>query len=465
MTQASDDLYARIERERSRYAGNKANQYAKALHRDLGRLEDLDIPEQDKAAILDVIEWKRADGAALSSLRQYMSNLIVVAKRADKSLLEISETELRDLFISFANGTHPDVKDEGVNLQAYQIAMRNFVKLHDTPYSDLPHKHDEGFEMHPLTIDDVPGRDIQPEDLLYQEDIDALLDACGMDVRYKALIAWGLASGQRLDALRTVRVKDVQRSGPATDMRLNTEDGALKGNSGKVPLLWAKHYLEEWLDVHPFKNNPDFEEKYIFCADPRMKGANGDRDGEEPLDGSTIRKRLKVLANRAGIEKRIYPHLLRHTAITRMVVEGLSEQQVKKIVGWDPDSSQFGTYVHLAEELSNDSIRKTLGLPTSDQTTRPLLGMPTLLRCPECEDQIPDGTKRCMTCGEPLTDAEYVQAQAGERTTEEYVEEKTSEMYRDVDDMDTLEKVQMIDDLVNDPEVKQLLEQRMDGGE
>jgi integrase len=423
MGQTELDVEDRIDREWKRYANNDANQYAKKFRRDLERLKESDIAQKDKEAILDLVDWKRADDAAVSSLHQYVQNLMLIARRADTPLMDMSEADLQDLFIQFANGTHPDVKDDGVSLQAYQIAMRNFVKVHDTDYSDLPRRHDEGYDMHPLTITDVPGRDIEPEDLLYQEEIDALLDACGMDVRYKAMVAWGLASGQRLDALRTVRVGDVEWSGPTGDIRLNTTDGQLKGNSGKVPLLWAKHYLQDWLDVHPFKDADDFEEKYIFCADPRMKGANGDRNGDVPLDGSTIRKRLKVLANRANLDKRVYPHLLRHTAITRMVVEGLSEQQVKKIVGWDPDSSQFGTYVHLAEELSNDSIRKTLGLPTSNETNRPLLGMPKLIRCPECEDQIPDGATRCRSCEEPLTDAEYVKSQAGERTTEKMQEE------------------------------------------
>lgn len=458
----TDAVADRIGAERARYEGT-TNQYGKALARDLGRLRDAEMAVEDKEAIIELVEWKRADGAANSSLHQYVSNLLTIADRADRGLLEMTEDQLRDLFISFANGTHPDVKDEGINLQSYQIAMRNFVKVHDTDYSDLPQKLDDGYEMHPLTITDVPERDLSPEDLLYQEDIDALLDACGMDVRYKAMIAWGLASGQRLDALRTVRVGDIQWNGGTGDIRLNREDASLKGKSGKVPMLWAKHYIQEWLDIHPFKDDPDFEDKYLFCADPRMKGANGDRDGTNPLDQSTIRKRLKVLADRAGIEKRVYPHLLRHTAITRMVVEGLTEQQVKGIVGWDPDSSQFGTYVHIAEELSNDSIRKALGLPTSDETTRPLLGMPTLLKCPECEDKIPDGTKRCQTCGAPLTDAEYLEAQAGEETTlEDKAKEDVRDSYAELEDLGMLEKVQMLERLTNDPDVMALLEQQSD---
>jgi len=444
MAEPGSELATRIDQEITRYSSNKSNQYAKALHRDFKRLRDSDIADTDKEAILDLVDWKRTDGAAVSSLHQYVSNLLVVARRADETLLGMSQDELQDLFIRFANGTHPDVKDDGVSLHAYQIALRNFVKIHETDYSDLPRKHESEYEMHPLTITEVPGRQIEPEDLLYQEDIDALLDACAMDVRYKAMITWGLASGQRLDALRTVRVGDIHWEGATGDIQLNDDDGSLKGNSGRVPLLWAKHYLKKWLEIHPFKDDPDFDEKYIFCADPRMKGANGDRDGTTPLDASTIRKRLKVFADRADLDKRIYPHLLRHTAITRMVSEGLTEQQIKKIVGWDPDSSEFGTYVHLAEELSNDSIRKTLGLPTSDETDRPLLGMPSLLRCPECEDQLPENDKRCGTCGEPLTDAEYVKTQAGEKATQRQIQKDTDEKREDVEDIDLLKAVDKI---------------------
>lgn len=446
------EIERRIEREIGRYENNDANQYAKRLRRDLERLRDADIALKDKEAIIDLVDWKRADGAAVSSLHQYVSNLLVVAMRGDEPLLEMSEEQLRDLFIRFANGNHPDVKDDGISLHSYQIAFRNFVKIHDTDYADPPRKHEDGYEMHPLTITETPGRDIEAEDLLYQEDIDALLDACAMDVRYKALITWGLASGQRIDALRTVRVGDVEWSGPTGDIQLNEDDGSLKGNSGKVPLLWAKHYLQNWLEIHPFKDEPDFEEKYIFCADPRMKGADGSRDGETPLDGSSIRNRLKVIANRADLDKNVYPHLLRHTAITRMVAEGLSEQQIKKIVGWDPDSSEFGTYVHLAEELSNDSIRKTLGLPTADQTERPLLGMPSLVRCPECEDQVPDGAKRCRSCGEPLTDAEYVKSQAGERTTEKMQEQAEEKIVELENDQEAKVVQAILEDLRENPE-------------
>lgn len=82
-------------------------------------------------------------------------------------------------------------------------------------------------------------------------------------------------------------------------------------------------------------------------------------------------------------------------------------------MGWSPDSSQFKTYAHLADELSNDSLRKELGLPTSD-TEQVVIGKPTLDRCPECSDELPEGSERCLSCDAPLTHKDAVEQELQE---------------------------------------------------
>jgi hypothetical protein len=122
------------------------------------------------------------------------------------------------------------------------------------------------------------------------------------------------------------------------------------------------------------------------------------------MHDQTIRDHINRIADRAGIGKNVYPHLFRHTAITRLALEDLSEQKIKQTVDWDGDSSQFSTYVTLADELTNDSIREKLGYPTSPGGT-PIIGKPTIDRCGECGDGFPKGAERCPnpSCQQPLT--------------------------------------------------------------
>jgi hypothetical protein len=134
------------------------------------------------------------------------------------------------------------------------------------------------------------------------------------------------------------------------------------------------------------------------------------------------------------------------------VLEGLSEQQIKNIVGWAPDSSQFATYVTLADDLSNDSIRKQLGLPTTEQNV--VIGRPSLEECPNCGDKLPEGAERCITCQTALTHG------AAEEGPVDAADDGVRGSYQRAQDMETVEKIQMIDELLDDPEVQQMLEEK-----
>jgi hypothetical protein len=122
-----------------------------------------------------------------------------------------------------------------------------------------------------------------------------------------------------------------------------------------------------------------------------------------------------------------------------MVLEGLNEQKIKMIAGWSADSSEFETYVTLSDELSNDSIREDLGLPTSGDV--PVLGRPTLQECPECHDRLPEDPDHCPTCHAPLTTYEAVEGEYETPIPSPNPEDVVDEM----DEQEMLEMVQAIE--------------------
>lgn len=395
-----------------------------------------DLVDEQLELLEEQAEAGEIDGADVEAIRQFVphdvarvkdgtvrNHLTVIRTAAARSLtwsgrplVDLDLDELGELLDSFKNGAHPDVKDEGIGVSNYQKGLRVFYRFHDL-----------GIDPDDVEIEEQGGRNLQPDDLLFQDDVDTIMTGL-LNLRDRALFTLMLATGQRLDAVRTLRLKHVSMDGRTMDVRLNEEEGRLKGANGKKPLLWSKHYVREWVEAHPYAGDG---EAAVFCALPDGRGMHGVPDGEErePLKGQTIRDILTRAADRSGLEKRVYPHLLRSTAITRMVLEDLSEQKIKRVVGWSPDSSQFMTYVALADELTNDSIRESLGLPTSDEGT-PIIGRPTLDRCLDCGDQLPEGRERCLTCGAALTNAAAEEPDPTERSLRETLAELPPEKAR-----------------------------------
>lgn len=347
------------------------------------------IPETDGDLLTEYVnakvnEHERGETAE-TTVKNHVFYLRKLACRMDVNLADASLSDLEDTLKAMNTGTHPDVSDTGIGIGNYQGTARVFYRFHD--HLDI--------DPRDIEIDRTEGRDLSAEDLFFQDDVDGLLNACYGNTRDRAFLALALATGQRLDALRTLRRKHVTVTGKAMDIQLNRKEGDLKGARGKKALLWAKHYVKPWYNDHPF---PDSPEAALFVPLPKSVTAREDVDPRDPMHPSSLRRILDNRAALAGITREggIYPHLLRHTAITRMVQEGYTEQEIKQTVGWSADGGRFGTYNHLASELSNDSIRRKLGYPDTGETV--IIGKPTLETC-TCGEQYPPTMAQCPTCG------------------------------------------------------------------
>jgi integrase/recombinase XerD len=65
---------------------------------------------------------------------------------------------------------------------------------------------------------------------------------------------------------------------------------------------------------------------------------------------------IRKLGEKVGIEKRVYPYLIRHCRATHLANGILTEQQLRIYLGWSVNSRMPGVYVHLSGRDLNERI-------------------------------------------------------------------------------------------------------------
>ncbi len=107
----------------------------------------------------------------------------------------------------------------------------------------------------------------------------------------------------------------------------------LHGKGGKARTIGldalARSTLEAWLAVRPPGRGP------LFC--PVSKPG-------QPLKSNHVRNRLHRLAARAGIEKRVHPHGLRHAYAVELDAEGFPLRDIRDLLG-HANASTTDTYL------------------------------------------------------------------------------------------------------------------------
>jgi site-specific recombinase XerD len=158
-----------------------------------------------------------------------------------------------------------------------------------------------------------------PAEPLTPGEVSLLLRGCSLraptGIRNRALIAVMYRAGLRVSEALALRPTDV-----------NTTDGTLrvlhgKGDKSRTVGLDAAALdtVARWMDKrreYGFRNGP------LFCT---LAGA--------PMSAGYVRDMLKRQCAKAGIEKRVHPHGLRHTHAAELVREGVPINVIRDQLG------------------------------------------------------------------------------------------------------------------------------------
>ena len=108
---------------------------------------------------------------------------------------------------------------------------------------------------------------------------------------------------------------------------------------------------------------------------------------------------------KAGIRKKIHPHILRHSAATRDA-KFLTEAELKVKYGWDMASKMAAVYVHLAGKDLDD---KLVSIYAGKQIEPPRPEFRPII-CQKCGEKNTPGQRYCGKCGTPLNLEELTKA-------------------------------------------------------
>jgi integrase len=339
-------------------------------YRDNKRLRQEHILlRENLKSIVDYIKFKMANGEAKILSAGIQANyLIYFCKDVKKPFKDITREDIEKFF-------QDDEKSERYKL--------NFRTLFKTFFRWFYHIEKE--DGYPDIVKWIKCKSINGKlpKILTTEEIGKMIEVCD-NLRDRAIISVLYESGCRAGELLGLKIEGVTFD----------EYGAViivDGKTGmrRIRLISSVVDLKNWLNIHPRKNDTNAP---LFCA--MTKNTKGN-----PLGASTLGFIIGDLAKKAGIEKRIYPHLFRHSRATHLA-KNLSDQELKVYFGWVGESSMPSIYVHLSGKDIDNKILEINGIKHGDKND--ISKIPTI-KCLSCDEVNSIGNKFCIKCGKPLS--------------------------------------------------------------
>lgn len=219
------------------------------------------------------------------------------------------------------------------------------------------------------------------EDLLTIDEVEALLQGCRTS-RDRALLATLYETGARVAEIGRLRWRDLTFDQYGVKAWL-TDRKTRKRRFSRLTL--AAEYLITWHNNYPGETGPDAP---VFV----------DQYGN-PMTYVSISRTITRAARRAGIEKRITPHLFRSSRITHMVVQNYQESVIMETAWGNVNTAQLRTYLKLREKDLDQEFLRRAGIEVEEEGNARRLERP----CGRCHYLNPPTNDRCGKCGMPLT--------------------------------------------------------------
>ena len=198
------------------------------------------------------------------------------------------------------------------------------------------------FNNNPFVLIRLPKKEKKLPRFFYYNELEQLLDVPNLSnplgQRDRVILEILYASGVRVSELINIKIVDI-----------NYEEIKVFGKGSKERIVRIGDYAREALDLYlndGYKKLNKHNSNYLFLND------NGNK-----LTTRGIRYILDNIIRKTSINKKISPHMLRHTFATHLLNEGCDILSVQELLGHE-NLSTTAIYTHITTDRLKDIYYK-----------------------------------------------------------------------------------------------------------
>jgi len=224
-------------------------------------------------------------------------------------------------------------------LNYYMIALRSFLKY-------LSKMDIESLAPEKIELADTPERQIN---FLQEEELVRLIEAFPgknqLELRNRAILETLFSTGIRVGELVGLNRSQVN---------VKEDEVSVSGKGGKRRVVFISESAKIWLDKYLAARHDDDKALFVKIQSPKGKLADGkNSDSAGRLTTRQVERIVQEGAKRAGIVKKVTPHVLRHSFATDLLRGGADLRSVQSMLGHSSvTTTQVYTHVtdkHLRE--------------------------------------------------------------------------------------------------------------------
>ncbi|MDB5253976.1 MAG: recombinase, integrase/recombinase XerD [Parcubacteria group bacterium] len=305
--------------------------------------------ERYKLDFLSYIEIEK--GRSLKTSENYRHYLDVFIRESKlKKPGDITEGDVRDFrlwlnrqMIGKGKNRKEDISPMKKKTQNYYlIAIRAFLKY-------MAKRGVKVLSPEVIELAKVGERHI---DLITKEELNRLLDAPDTTTlrgaRDKAILELLFSTGLRVSELCSL----------SRDLNLNSEEFSIRGKGEKVRVVFLSDEARDSIKAY-LKKRKDMDEALFVQVDApkQLQEAKNKKNSDNRLTPRSIQRIIKHYAIKAGISKKVTPHVVRHMFATDLLSNGADLRSVQMLLG-HANISTTQIYTHVTDKALRDTHKK-----------------------------------------------------------------------------------------------------------
>ncbi len=299
--------------------------------------------EESKRQFLEYLEIERGRSIkTIANYDHYLSVFFDYAKKKNPS--QLTEELVREfrLWLNRQPGSKIGNRIEPMKRRTqnyYLIALRAYLKF-------LRRRGVESLSPERIELAKVPERSL---DLISPAELGRLMKAPDVSspagLRDRAILELLFSTGLRISELCNLSIDDVD---------LSRDEFSVRGKGDKVRVVFLSDTAKTWI-ANYLKNRKDMDDALFIQHGKRSKTAKDLR-----LSPRAVQRTLKNCAAKAGITRKVTPHVIRHSFATDLLSNGADLRSVQALLG----HAHIGTtqiYTHVTDKHLRDVHKKFHG--------------------------------------------------------------------------------------------------------